>query len=895
MNPIMLKFVAFMVACSIAASGPAAAQAKGESQTAAENRGALRLPGIEINVGEKYVDVDGSVCLRTGLLELVACTKGSKEHESIVAITARPTHVHAALLLLGADAGHPAMMKLADEQEDRWIPVPPRGTPVDAYLVFKDDNGQMIERPVTDFIARRELDENGTLVKRAAFPTHTFIFAGSRLVGAKRGNSRYLCDQTGNVISIVTFGDELLCLAEAQEESNGPSPWEVDATHLPQVGSPITLRLRPRVGPARDAPQQAKPSLQLGAPFSHNGVLQRGLPAPVWGWSTPGISIRVEFAGQTKTTVAGADGKWMLELDPLQASFAPRQMVVTSGTEERAIIKNLLVGEVWLASGQSNMQWKVRKSSCSGLHVEAKGTVAPIREFEVTSAVAMLHPIERAEGAWKDGNYDDYSAIAFAFAHKLYGELNVPVGILNCSFSQTAIQAWVPRVGFRDGTDDYTKAIYEKILQTDPTTPQHKAAWGDFYRGVERTLARNTERVKSGEPPRAVTAKPPGNMNGNRDAPWLFNGRMNPVVPYALRGAIWNQGYANSGEGLPYYENLHSLARGWRLRWGRPELPIYFHQFYCPRTPAVGRPSIDSTAEMRLGTWLARDIPGTGMASQIDITGSIHYWNKAVPGQRLALHALKNQYGKKVVADGPMFKSYEIDGDKLIVSFTHAEGGLVVAETGSNADRRNKQGTGFADPKVIVDGESRVKLFYLADQDRVWHPAAVKIDGDKVVLTSPAVPSPRGVSYGSGGVGFQPNLYNRALLPMTPFIHYDHELVTSATWPDAELKISGAVADPKAAGKKYEWRKMPLLSTQFRDNAVLQAGVPITFWGSALHDHGYEAEGDAIIKFSFAGIEKTIPLKSDPAIVSLGPGQSRFHEGKEWLAGWPDLESGVST
>ncbi len=629
-------------------------------------------------------------------------------------------------------------------------------------------------------------------------------------------------------------------------------------------------------------------AIELGAPFRANAILQREMQAPVWGWSEPGTQVSVQFGGQKKTATAGKDGKWMLKLDPLEASFEPREMVISDRSGGSVTLKNILVGEVWLASGQSNMQWVAGKSSSSLLKVDPVGEtrVAPIREFEVTSVYAMLHPIEKADGAWKNGDYGNYSAIAFAFAHKLYGELNVPIGILNCSFSQTAIQAWVPRVGFRDGKDEYTQAIYRSILETDPTTSEHKAAWNSFYQDIEKTLKENGDRVSNGQAPLAIWTKTPGNMNGNRDASWLFNGRLNPVVPYAIRGGIWNQGYANMGEGLPYYNNLHSLVRGWRMVWDRPELPVYFHQFYSNSVPtdSPNYPSIGSTAEMRLGTWLARDIPGTGMASQIDITGSIHYWNKAVPGQRLALHALKNQYRKKVVADGPMFKSYKVEGNKLIVEFEHAEGGLVVAETRTNSDRRNKEGTGLADPKVIENGADQVRLFYIADENRIWYPAKVQIAGDKVVLTSPKVKSPRGVSYGTGGIGFQPNLYNKSLLPMTPFIYYDNKLVTSKTWPDEKLKVDGEVVDPSTVGKLYEWRKMPLLSTQFRDNAVLQADVPVTIWGSAVHDYGYEAEGEAVIKFSFAGIEKTIPVNVDsPNIFELGPGQSRYAGGaKEW-------------
>ncbi|MFP6901724.1 MAG: sialate O-acetylesterase, partial [Opitutales bacterium] len=570
----------------------------------------------------------------------------------------------------------------------------------------------------------------------------------------------------------------------------------------------------------------SEPVINLGAPFRDNMVLQRNMKLPVWGWSKPGTQVTVKFAGQKKTGKAGKDGKWMIELDPLEASSEPAELKISESAGKSVTLKNVLVGEVWLASGQSNMQWKVNKSSCMKIAQEfaeeTKGKAAPIREFEVTSVVAMLHPIEKADGAWKNGDYGNYSAIAFAFAHKLHKELGVPIGILNCSFSSTAIQAWVPREGFRDAKDEYTRAIYKKILETDPTTSEHKAAWNKFYAGIEDTLKGNLDRVAKGMAPEPVLTKTPGNMNGNRDASWLFNGRLNPVVPFAIRGCIWNQGYHNMGEGLPYYNNLHSLAGGWRMVWDRPELPVYFHQFYCPGQKGEWntKPSIGSAAEMRLGTWLARDIPNTGMASQIDVTGGIHYYSKAVPGQRLALHALKNQYDRKVVADGPMFKSYQVRGEQVIVEFDHAEGGLVVGSTLYNTDRKNKEATGFADPKVIENGEGQVKFFYLADEDRVWHPATLKIEGGKAVLRSPGVKKPRGVAYGTGGIGFQPNLYNKALLPMTPFIYFDHKLVTSKDWPDEKLKVSGEVIDPDSIGKKAEWYKMPLLSPQFREKAV---------------------------------------------------------------------------
>jgi len=637
----------------------------------------------------------------------------------------------------------------------------------------------------------------------------------------------------------------------------------------------ILLSLTPLYASGKTSPSDGprKLVIEMGAPFHDHAVLQRQMSVPVWGWSSPDTKITVEFAGQKKHTKTGRDGKWTVKLDPLKASFDPAEMIVTTSTGKKETLKNILVGEVWMASGQSNMQWKTPKSTCSRLVKDLEKTtedkVAPIREFQVTSVAAQLHPIEKATGTWQDGSYGNYSAIAFAFAHKLYKELNVPIGILNCSWSSTQIEAWVPREGWATARDDYSRAIHQKCLITDPTTPEHKKAWSAFYKSLEDQIAANEILIKKGEKSKEISAPVPGNMKSNRDAGWLFNGRMSPVVPYAIRGAIWNQGWHNRGGGLSYYNNLHSMIRGWRIVWNMPKLPVYFHQFYCP--DKTDKPGINSTSEMRLATWMARDILNAAMASQIDIGGAIHYNCKVVPGQRLALHALKNQYGKNVITEGPMFKSCEVKGNKAIVSFDCVAGGLVVADTAFNRSR-DKKATGFADPKIIENGEDKVKLFWLAAEDRVWHRATFKINGDKVVVQSDAVKKPRGVSYGSGGIGFQPCLYNKALLPMTPFICFDNKMVTSKTWPDEKLKIVDKDADPAAdkapvkAGKIYEYRKMPLLSAQFRDNAVLQADKPVTIWGSTRNYGEWQSEpekGDCKVHFEFTDIKKTIAVTPD--------------------------------
>jgi len=635
-------------------------------------------------------------------------------------------------------------------------------------------------------------------------------------------------------------------------------------------------------------------SIKMGAPFHDSAILQRGMKVPVWGWADPGTKITIQFAGQKKEAVTDKNGKWALKLDELKVNAKPGEMHISDDKGKTETLKDILVGEVWVASGQSNMQWLANKCDVGRVLIkqmkervkEGKEEAPIIREAQVTNFFSSLHPIEHAKVQWSPGG-DKSSAIAYAFAYKLYTELKVPIGILNCSFSQTSIQAWTPREGFASAKDEYSKEIYKRVLESDPSSSEHKKAWSEFYSNIEKTLKENEARVKKGGVAKAFSTKTPGNLRGNRDATWLFNARLNPMIPYAIRGAIWNQGYANMGEGFVYYNNLHNMIRGWRELWQRPELPVYFHQFYSPGHKGGWRykPVIGSAADMRLGTWMARDIPNTGMASQIDMTGGIHYGSKATPGIRLALHALKKQYGQDIVVDGPMFKSYSVQGSNLIVDLDHAKGGLVVAETKTNARK------GIATPTIIPNGESQVKFFYIADDKKIWHPATVKIDGPKLILSSESVKSPRGISYGSGGIGNEANIYNKALLPLSPFTYFDQKLVTAKTWPEEKLKVAGEVIDPSTVGKLAQWRSMPLLSTQFRDNAVLQAGQPITFYGSALHDWGHEAEGEAIIKLSFAGLEKTIKLYNDPAVKQLGEGETRAGAWKEWSITLPAMEA----
>jgi len=246
--------------------------AKPENQSGAETPdnlqaalAALELPGVKINIEEWAVDVDARICLREGMLELIACTPDSKEHEAIIVIDARPSHIHTALLLLGARPGNPAMMRIvSDDGEDpdaqpRFIHIPPRGAPVDVLLVFGKEGGKKKEHPISDFLVKADHDDFGfgreaeEKEEPERFPGNTFLFTGSLLDSEGDGPPRYLADHSGHVITISTFGDELLGLDGIHAHDNAALVWEVDGTNLPPLDSKVTLRLRVQRPPAKPA------------------------------------------------------------------------------------------------------------------------------------------------------------------------------------------------------------------------------------------------------------------------------------------------------------------------------------------------------------------------------------------------------------------------------------------------------------------------------------------------------------------------------------------------------------------------------------------------------------------------------------------------------------------
>ncbi len=575
-----------------------------------------------------------------------------------------------------------------------------------------------------------------------------------------------------------------------------------------------------------------EPAVEMGAPFRDHAILQRGERVPVWGWSKPGDTVSVEFAGQKKTVKTGPDGKWVLYLDALKANSEPREMTVTASIGNRqSSIRGVLVGEVWHASGQSNMEWIAGKSLCRDLANElarAEDEV-PIREFR-TDTVSALYPQKRgtSEHGWKTINSaSQFSALSLSFAHELYKELKVPIGILLTSHSNTRIEAFTERQAIE--AHPRLKGDADLVHDADVTTDQGRAAFDQFYRDL---AAWQDESARQGFPVERPLRRPslPGIAGMWRGPTQFFNGKIAPVVPYAIRGSIWCQGTSNSHDGRIYAARMEALVKGWRAAWGMPDMPFYFTQMPCY---GVADPNNVGFADIRQAQHLffINNRKNAGMVVQSDLNpgnpGAIHYANKLHPGMRLARWALANDYERDIACTGPIYSGYKVEGDKVIVSFEKDSlyGGLMVGGKGQEKDNRTPGK--YVEPARATPGEN-LRHFRLCGADKRWHAAEAVIEGDTVVVRSPTVPKPVGIQYAYSASPIDSNLYNKEGLPATPFAAINGKLIFEEDDPEK-------VAAEKAKYARYTDPDYPILQVveYFRDGAIIQRDQPIPVWGHA--------------------------------------------------------------
>ena len=589
--------------------------------------------------------------------------------------------------------------------------------------------------------------------------------------------------------------------------------------------------LSPFAALAAESATKPAPLIELGAPFADNAILQRGVDLPVWGWSTPGTAVTVEFSTQKGTATVGADGRWMVKLKPLTASAAPAEMIISDSHGKRVALKNVLVGEVWHASGQSNMEWFAGKSLCAGLAQELGGAKeeVPIREFR-TDTVSALYPQQKgtSEAGWKTSRAaGDFSALALAFAHELHKELKVPVGILLTSHSNTRIEAFAERKAI-EGHPGLTVDA-EMIHDGDVATEQGRAAFEKYYSDLGTWQSAS---AALGFPVEKPLPRPslPGIAGQWRGPSQFFNGKIAPVVSYPVRGSLWCQGESNNGDGRLYAARMEALVRGWREAWGMPEMPFYFTQmqnYGGADSAELGMADVRQAQHL----FFMNNRAHVGMVVQTDLNpaapGNIHYQNKLHPGMRLARWALAKDYGRDIAYTGPVFEKYTVEGNKAVVAFEKGSlfGGLMVGSKGLEKDLKEPEK--FVEPARPTPGE-KLNHFRLCGKDRKWHAAEAVIAGDAVVVTSNAVPEPVGVQYAYSAAPQNANLYNKAGLPATPFAAVDGKLIFEEDEP-------AKVAAEKAKYAQYTDPDFPVftVAAHYRDGAIIQRDRPIPVWGFA--------------------------------------------------------------
>jgi sialate O-acetylesterase len=476
--------------------------------------------------------------------------------------------------------------------------------------------------------------------------------------------------------------------------------------------------------------------LRLASLFSDHMVLQRDRVVPVWGRANAGEQVVVEFAGQLKTAKADGEGKWQVRLDPIAASALGRELVVRSDNEHRrATITDVVVGDVWLCSGQSNMAFRMKETANAKAEIAAANDPA-IRFFRVLPQFAPT-PADRVEGEWKPvspATAEECSAVAYYFAQAIRRHHDVPIGLLVSSIGGTRIETWMHRetlvsLGVSDKLLDKWKDVSAlEFAQID-------AAYRAFQYERDKVYAPALKAAKAeGKPLPPEPTRPAVRLHDCPSA--LHNGMIAPLQPYAIRGVLWYQGEANVGQPTVYETLQPALTADWRSAWG-DDLPFLFVQLapYQSHHPSFRE------AQARI----ARQTPNAAMVVTTDVGSAkeIHPPRKKPVGERLALAARALSCGESVEYSGPVFKAIAVEDGRIVVSFTHAEGGL------------------------MAEGDT-VKGFSIAGVDGKFVDADAIIEGSTVIVSAKEVTSPTAVRFGWATVP-EVNLVNRDRLPAVPF------------------------------------------------------------------------------------------------------------------------------
>ena len=496
--------------------------------------------------------------------------------------------------------------------------------------------------------------------------------------------------------------------------------------------------------------------------FSDHMVLQRERPAAIWGKATPGAEIKITFKNQSATTQTGADGKWRTQIQTGPADATGATLTITTGTD-KIQIADVLVGEVWFASGQSNMFYTMNRSpEYAGLIAESKHPA--LRMFNAPLVTATENQ-DDIEGTWQTTTPETtpgFSAVAFFFARKLHLELGIPVGVIKSAWGGKPVETFTSREALN--TLPATKALVDATLKDAASYDQAKAdtAYATKLEQWKSTMA--AAKGKSPEerkrlPKKPDAPKPPLLTEGKPGV--LFASMIHPFAGYTMRGAIWYQGEGNAKAGaVPYDQTLPLMINDWRKRWN-DEFSFYYVQLASYHAPSTAPGTPDSWAltqdRMRL---VLNTTPKTGMAITNDVgeANDIHPKNKKDPGERLARWALAKDYGQNLTYSGPLFQSSQTLDNAIRVTFDQCGTGLKSRDGGP------------------------LKRFEVAGSDKIWHWADAKIDGtDSVLVSSPQVPQPAAVRYAWAANPEGANLVNSEGLPTSVFRTDD--------WDDVEIKV----------------------------------------------------------------------------------------------------------
>ena len=490
--------------------------------------------------------------------------------------------------------------------------------------------------------------------------------------------------------------------------------------------------------------------------FGDHAVLQAGKDIPVWGTAAEGEKVTVSLAGAQASATA-KNGRWQVRFPQLKASATPGELVV-SGTNT-VTAQDVLIGEVWLCSGQSNMGFTVSKLRTED-KAEAFATALPQLRYFTVKRLKVPAPATRAEGVWKlasGADFGDCSAVGYYFGRALLQAGQPAVGLINSSWGGTPAEAWTSAEGLQTvpAVAAQLTTAYEKALADYP----NRQTWYT-QKMAERPQVLAAAQAAGKPAPKAPN--PPDDPRTSQLSPsLLYNGMIAPIIPVAMRGVIWYQGENNKDRPHQYETLLPAMVADWRSRWARGNFPFLSVQVapYKDMPPEIRESQARAIAAL----------PVADIVCTLDVGDAkdIHPVNKRPVGERLARLARSLAYGEKVVTSGPRFQALKVNGSQAIISFTHTDGGLV-ATAGSNSATATNAGTGVAAPTGNLGG------FMVAGADQKFVPATAVIADNTVVISSPEVAAPVAVRYGWAEAP-ESTFANGAGLPAFPF--------RSDSWP----------------------------------------------------------------------------------------------------------------